>query len=40
VRVELHPDGDFFFVEDSLGYQQKAVEAFAEQWLPELADEV
>jgi len=38
--VELHPDGEFFFVEDFAGDLQKANERVAQQWLPQLPDQV
>ena len=37
--IELHPDGEFFFAKDFAGDLEEALEAVAEQRLPELADE-
>ena len=37
--IELHPDGEFFFAEDFGGNLEEALEAVAEQRLPELANE-
>ena len=37
-RVEAHPDRQFFFAQDVPGDKQEAIEAFAEQRLPLLAN--
>ncbi len=39
-RVELHPDGEFFFVQNFAGDLQEAIECVAEQRLPKLAYKV
>ncbi len=39
-RVELHPDGQFFFAKNLAGHEQKALQAVAEQWLPKPPDQV
>ena len=39
-RVVLHPDGEFFFVENFTGDLQKAIERVPEKRLPQLPDQV
>ena len=38
-RIELHPDGELFFAEDFGGDLKQAIDAVAEQRLPQLADQ-
>ena len=40
LRVELHPDGQLFFAQDFAGHEQEALQAVAEQRLPQPPDQV